>query len=205
MQTKLRMTSVWLLVFVAGLQWASMLAAAPTTPQTARAQASERRARQEQAIVRLVKSKLGGKAQYVGIASWYGKQHQGLKMANGKPFDHRKMTAAAWNIPLGTAVRVVNLKNGNSVVVTITDRGPHPRLRRVIDLSEAAAVELDYVEEGLTSVFITPLPAGKLESAQISAELIEPPADLPASLPGGETDRRAVAMAMAASLGLLSP
>ena len=104
------------------------------------------------------KNVFGGKPQYVGVASWYGKQHQGLKMANGKPFDRRKMTAAAWNIPLGTVVRVVNLKNGNAVNVTITDRGPHPRLSRAIDLSEAAAIELDYIHEGLASVFIIPLP-----------------------------------------------
>src|SRR3989304_3850205 len=70
------------------------------------------------------------KPQYVGIASWYGKQHQGLKMANGKPFDRRKLTAAAWNLPLGTVLHVVNLKNGKSVVVTVTDRGPPQRLKR---------------------------------------------------------------------------
>jgi len=160
MQTKLRMTSLGLLAFVAGLLWTSTLAAAPT-PKAKRAI-------------------FGGKPQYVGIASWYGKQHQGLKMANGKPFDRRKMTAAAWNMPLGTVVRVVNLKNGNSVVVTVTDRGPHPRLSRAIDLSEAAAIELDYIDEGLTSVFISVVPAGRFESAEITAQLIEPPAEVPA-------------------------
>jgi rare lipoprotein A len=138
------------------------------------------------------------------VASWYGKQHQGRKMANGKPFDRTKFTAAAWNIPLGTVVRVINLKNGNSVNVTITDRGPHPRLSRAIDLSEAAAIELDYIHTGLASVFIIPVPKGQFESAQITADLIAPPADLPAYLPTGWEDRRAVAMAMADSLGLVS-
>jgi rare lipoprotein A len=193
MQTKLRMTSVWLLAFVAGLLWTSMLAAAPA-PQATRAQLFE------QALKQLVKAKFGGKTQYVGIASWYGKQHQGLKMANGKPFDRRKMTAAAWNMPLGTVVKVVNLKNGKSVVVTITDRGPHPRLNRVIDLSEAAAAELGYIKEGLTSVFISRMPTGRFESAEITAELVEPPADLPASMPAGQEEQPAETAVVAASL-----
>jgi len=159
MQTKLRMLGMLSVTFVAGLLWTSPLAAQPA-PKVAK---------------RVV---FGGKPQYVGVASWYGKQHQGLKMANGKPFDRRKLTAAAWNIPLGTVVRVVNLKNGNAVNVTITDRGPHPRLSRAIDLSEAAAIELDYVHEGLASVFIIPLRKQQFESAEITTGLIEP-ADAP--------------------------
>ncbi len=95
-------------------------------------------------------------------------------MANGKPFDRRQLTAAAWSLPLGTMVRVINLKNGNSVNVTITDRGPNPRLRRLIDLSEAAAAELDYVHEGVAPVCLIPLPSAAPESAPITAELIEP-------------------------------
>jgi rare lipoprotein A len=98
-------------------------------------------------------------------------------MANGKPFDRRKLTAAAWNLPLGTVVQVVNLKNGKSVVVRVTDRGPHPRLNRAIDLSEAAAEKLDFIKEGLTQVFISRVPQGLLESAEITAKLVEPPAN----------------------------
>jgi peptidoglycan lytic transglycosylase len=157
MQTKLRMLGMLSITFVAGLLWTSSLAAAP-------------------APKKLV---FGGKPQYFGVASWYGKQHQGLKMANGKPFDRRKLTAAAWNIPLGTVVRVVNLKNGKSVTVTITDRGPHPRLSRAIDLSEAAAIELDYIKTGLAPVFIVPVAKGQLESAKLSIQLDEPAVDAP--------------------------
>ena len=156
MQTKLRMAGLLFLTFVAGLLWTTALAAAP-------------KPKVKQVI-------FGGKPQFVGIASWYGQQHQGLKMANGKPFDRRKLTAAAWNLPLGTVLHVVNLKNGKSVVVTVTDRGPHQRLKRVLDLSEAAAEKLGYVEEGLTSVFISRVPTGRLESAEINAQLTEPPA-----------------------------
>lgn len=165
MQTKLRMPGMLSLTFVAGLLWTSALAAAP--------------APKPGSLIQAVKKVFGSKPRYVGVASWYGKQHQGLKMANGKPFDRRKMTAAAWNIPLGTVVRVVNLHNGNSVNVTITDRGPHPRLSRAIDLSEAAAIELDYIDKGLASVFIIPVPKGQFESAEITAQLIEPAMDVP--------------------------
>lgn len=157
MQTKLRMIGMLSITFVAGLLWTSTLAAAPAPKRVV----------------------FGGKPQYFGIASWYGKQHQGLTMANGKPFDRRKLTAAAWNIPMGTVVRVVNLKNGKSVDVTITDRGPHPRLSRAIDLSEAAAIKLDYIKKGLTPVFIIPVVKGQFESAEIKAELVEPGMDAP--------------------------
>ena len=161
MQTKLRMIGTLSLAFVAGLLWTAALSAAPAPKKMVK------------------RAVFGGKPKYVGIASWYGKQHQGRKMANGQPFDRRKMTAAAWNIPLGTVVRVINLKNGNSVNVTITDRGPHPRLSRAIDLSEAAAIELDYIDTGLASVFIIPVPKGQFESEEITAELVEPAMDVP--------------------------
>jgi rare lipoprotein A len=94
---------------------------------------------------------------YIGTASWYGADRQGKKMANGQPFDCHKFTAASWYFPLGTTIRVVNVKNGESVVVTITDRGPNLRLNRIVDLSEAAAVRLDYVGQGLTPVFLYPV------------------------------------------------
>jgi rare lipoprotein A len=79
-------------------------------------------------------------------------------------------------------VRVVNLKNGKSVIVTITDRGPHPRLSRAIDLSEAAAGKLDYIDKGLTSVFIIPVAKAQYESAPITAQLIGPAVDAPVRL-----------------------
>jgi rare lipoprotein A len=164
MQTKLRMVGMLSATFVAGLLCTSAWAAAPAS----------------KSVAKVTKKKVfGGKPKYVGVASWYGKPNQGRKMANGQPFDRRKMTAAAWNIPLGTMVRVVNLNNGNSVDVTVTDRGPHPRLRRAIDLSEAAAMQLDYINKGLASVFIIPLPKGQFESSDIKAQLIEPALDVP--------------------------
>ncbi len=113
------------------------------------------------------------KTQYIGTASWYGEQRQGRKMANGQRFDRRKLTAASWYFPLGTKIRVVNVKNGESVIVTITDRGPNLRLHRILDLSEAAADRLGYVGEGLTAVFLYPVATFDTEAARLDAELIE--------------------------------
>jgi rare lipoprotein A len=114
------------------------------------------------------------KLSFVGTASWYGKQHQGRKMANGKRFDRQKLTAASWYFPLGTSIRVVNLKNGESVVVTITDRGPNLRLHRIVDLSEAAARRLNYVGQGLTPVFLYPVVSINTAPARLDVHLVEP-------------------------------
>jgi len=93
----------------------------------------------------------------LGIASWYGDAWQGRTMANGKRFDMRKLTAASWSLPLNSRALIVNLDNGKSVVVDITDRGPEHRLHRVADLSKAAADRLGYLRAGLTHVSIIPL------------------------------------------------
>jgi rare lipoprotein A len=69
---------------------------------------------------------------------------------------------------------VVNLKNGDSVVVTITDRGPNRRLHRTIDLSEAAAQRLEYVGQGLTSVVLYPVVSINTEPAALDVHLADP-------------------------------
>lgn len=79
-------------------------------------------------------------------------------MANGKPFDPKKLTAAAWKIPLGTKVKVTS--GDRTVIVTITDRGPNKRLvkqGRIIDLSRAAFLQLGDLRAGLLPVSVTPL------------------------------------------------
>jgi rare lipoprotein A len=113
-------------------------------------------------------------------------------MANGKRFDRHKLTAASWYFPLGTTIRVVNVKNGESVVVTITDRGPNLRLHRILDLSEAAAERLDYVGQGLTPVFLYPVPSFDTQAASFDSGLIE----TPASKNPGELVARATAVPM---------
>src|SRR3982750_1623780 len=107
----------------------------------------------------------GGRPRPASVASWYGEDHRGRLMANGKPFDPDKLTAASWFYPLGTQVRVT-LKSTDlnspppSVLVTITDRGPAKylvRRGRKIDLAHAAFKELAPPDLGLGEVLIAPV------------------------------------------------
>jgi len=86
-----------------------------------------------------------------GTASYYSNSFNGKKTANGEIYSHKKMTAACNVLPLGTWIRVTNLRNGKSVVVKTNDR-LHTRMKRVVDLSRKAADKLDYVKSGLTRV-----------------------------------------------------
>ena len=92
----------------------------------------------------------------VGDASWYGKHHQGRPTASGEPFDARSLTAAHPTLPLGSEVRVTNLKNGRWVDVRVTDRGPFGH-RRVIDVSQAAAEEIGLKGKGVGRVKVEAL------------------------------------------------
>lgn len=87
----------------------------------------------------------------VGEASYYSSAFQGRRMAGGDIYDDARLTAAHRTLPFGTRVRVTNLANGRSVIVTIRDRGPAKR-SRVIDLSGRAARELGFLREGVTQV-----------------------------------------------------
>lgn len=86
-----------------------------------------------------------------GRASYYANRFHGRKTASGHPYHKDAMTAAHRSLPLGTWVRVVNERNGNYVVVQITDRGPFAK-GRVIDLSLAAATNLDMLKTGTVPV-----------------------------------------------------
>jgi len=87
----------------------------------------------------------------VGTASWYGEYFVGKPTASGEPYDMYDMTAASLTIPLGTYVKVTNLRNGRTVVVRVNDRGPVVP-GRIIDLSYGAAEELQFAERGLQRV-----------------------------------------------------
>ena len=89
----------------------------------------------------------------IGVASYYGEKFHGKKTASGEIFDMYKISAAHKDYPLGTIVRVTNLNNGKSLVLKINDRGPFIK-GTIIDLSYAAAEELDFVLEGTTTVKI---------------------------------------------------
>ena len=79
----------------------------------------------------------------VGNASWYGKQFHGRTTASGEDFDMFELTAAHRRLPLGTYVKVTNLRNGKWVIVRVNDRGPYVG-SRIMDLSYSAARMLNF-------------------------------------------------------------
>lgn len=87
----------------------------------------------------------------IGVASYYGIKFHGKLMANGEKFDEYKLTAAHNKLPLGTWVKVSNLRNKKSVIVQVTDR-MHPKNKRLIDLSKEAARQLGFLKRGLAKV-----------------------------------------------------
>lgn len=89
----------------------------------------------------------------IGIASWYGKLFDGKETASGQKFNMSAMTCAHRTLPLGSLVRVTNLRNHKSVIVRVNDRGPVPD-NRVIDLSYAAAGSLGLRSAGIAPVRI---------------------------------------------------
>ena len=91
----------------------------------------------------------------LGFAAYYARSFDGKRTASGVRFDSDKMHAAHPVLPFGTILQVTNRDNGRAVTVTVVDRGPVKRLRDrgvVIDVSHAAARELDFVREGKAPV-----------------------------------------------------
>ena len=89
-----------------------------------------------------------------GVASFYGKAHQGRRTASGTRFDAHAMTAAHPWLPFGTKVLVTVQGTGRAVVVTITDR--LPSRQRIIDLSREAAAKLGILRQGVAFVTLSP-------------------------------------------------
>jgi len=87
----------------------------------------------------------------VGTASWYGQIFDGKPTASGELYDMYDMTAAHLKLPMGSYVRVTNLRNGRAVVVRVNDRGPIVP-GRIIDLSYGAAQALQFKQRGLQRV-----------------------------------------------------
>jgi len=89
----------------------------------------------------------------IGTASYYAKRFEGRKCSSGQIFSNGGLTAAHKTLKFGTVVKVTNLKNDSSVIVTINDRLP-PNSKRCIDLTLRAAKQLNFVRSGLTKVKI---------------------------------------------------
>lgn len=97
-----------------------------------------------------------------GMASFYGKKFHGRRTSNQEVYDMNAFSAAHRSLPLPSYVRVTNLDNGKSVVVRVNDRGPF-HSGRIIDLSYAAAVKLDFIRKGTTRVEVRALMPDDLE------------------------------------------
>lgn len=126
----------------------------------------------------------------VGMASYYGRNFSGRRMADGTLMRPQSDSAASRTLPLGTTAKVMNLRDGKTVVVTIRDRGPYAK-GRIIDLSPAAARQLGIIKVGVARVEVTPLtvpqPDGAVKSvvalcqperAEVAARAVGSP-DLP--------------------------
>jgi rare lipoprotein A len=86
-----------------------------------------------------------------GVANFYSDKFQGKKTASGEVYDKAGLTASHKKLPFGTKVKVTNVENGKSVVVTINDRMAASN-KAVIDVTRRAAEELDFVKTGKTKV-----------------------------------------------------
>jgi rare lipoprotein A len=120
--------------------------------------------------IRGAKPKHASKPYQVGTASWYGEYFQGRETASGEPYDMHDLTAAHPSLPLGTFVKVTNLRNGRSVVLRINDRGPVVD-GRIIDVSYNAARVLGFKAQGLQRVRLDLVPSNTLAMASQSARL----------------------------------
>jgi rare lipoprotein A len=104
----------------------------------------------------------------VGTASFYAKEFNGKKMADGTPMQPHENNAASKTLPLGTTAMVTNLQTGRTAVVTIRDRGPYVK-GRIVDLSPATARKIGLEpKQGLTKVEVAPLevplPGGRMKA-----------------------------------------
>jgi rare lipoprotein A len=99
-----------------------------------------------------------------GKASYYADKFQNRPTSSGEKYDKKAFTAAHKTLPFGTILLVTNLKNDSTVLVKVNDRiGTH---KRIIDLSKAAAVQLNFIREGLANV--------KIEEILPDPKIIEP-------------------------------
>lgn len=118
----------------------------------------------------------GAKALFeeTGMSSWYGAPYHNRRGSNGEVYNMHAMTAAHRTLPLGSIVRVTNVKTGNSAIVRITDRGPFVE-GRILDLSLAAAKAVDVYQPGVARVHLevlqtpSPLTTGGRWAVQIGS------------------------------------
>ena len=121
------------------------------------------------------KKKEAARVQY-GVASFYSNKFEGRKTYTDEIFTQEKLTGASNTLPMHTWVRVTNLRNHKTVVVRINDK-MHPRNKRIIDLSKAAATRLGYANRGLTRVRIDVLGKERPPDAEDEMAIRQPGQD----------------------------
>ena len=87
----------------------------------------------------------------LGLASWYGEECQGNPTASGEIYDMNGFTAAHRSLPIGTKLKITNIRNNRSLIVRVNDRGPFVH-NRFLDVSKAAAFRLGFMASGLALV-----------------------------------------------------
>lgn len=107
-----------------------------------------------------------------GVASWYGKKFHGRNTASGEPYNLYKLSAAHRLLPIPSYARVTNLKSGKSLIVRVNDRGPFGR-DRIIDLSYAAAKQLDIIQQGSGKVEVRLIDTTQLTSTDPASSKLD--------------------------------
>lgn len=115
-----------------------------------------------------------------GVASWYGVPYDGRRAASGEIYDMRQLTAAHRSLPFQTWVEVTNLSNGKQVDVRINDRGPFVK-GRIVDLSQAAARDIDMLRAGTARVRLKVIAPPRLPSNTPLREPVREPVEITAA------------------------
>lgn len=140
-------STILTLLLSAGLAFASD----PSTAKGTQVVTKKAQHQTEKIQANKAKTKAHKKPAQVGAASWYGKGFQGRPTASGEPYDMYQYTAASKSLPLGSWVKVTNLRNGKWLIVKVNDRGPYVG-NRIMDVSYSAAKQLDFKSRGITKV-----------------------------------------------------
>ena len=110
---------------------------------------------------------------YKGKASYYAQPFHGRKSASGRIYNMYEYTCAHKTLPFGTKLKVTNQANGKTVTVEVTDRGPYVK-GRIVDLSKAAAMDLDMMKEGVADVEVEIIKDEKTSKSSATLILSEP-------------------------------
>ena len=110
---------------------------------------------------------------YKGKASYYAQPFHGRKSASGRIYNMYEYTCAHKTLPFGTKLKVTNQANGKTVTVEVTDRGPYVK-GRIVDLSKAAAMDLDMMKSGVADVEVEIIKDEKTSKSSATLILSEP-------------------------------